>query len=46
MKRIFLLIILVSFATEAQILPERDRATLKDEILADRFNKFVATIDG
>ena len=41
MKRIFLLVLLVSFVTEAQILSERDRATFKDEILADRFDNLL-----
>jgi len=37
--RIFLvLFFLISFSSTAQILSERDRASLKDEILADRFN--------
>ncbi len=41
MKYIFLLIIFFSVSIQAQILPERDRAALKDEILADRFNNLL-----
>jgi len=41
MKKITVLFFLVSLTTFGQILPERDRATLKDEILADRFNNLL-----
>jgi|TARA_R100000479_G_scaffold165038_1_gene104136 hypothetical protein len=41
MKKITVLFFLVSLTTFGQILPERDRATLKDEILADRFNNML-----
>ena len=41
MKKIAVLFFLVSLTTFGQILPERDRATLKDEILADRFNNLL-----
>jgi Xaa-Pro aminopeptidase len=38
MRILFLLIFLISFSSTAQIISERERAALKDEILADRFN--------
>ncbi|MBZ0328162.1 MAG: aminopeptidase P family protein [Altibacter sp.] len=38
MKKIVLLTLLLSTTLSGQILSERDRATLKDELLADRFN--------
>ena len=41
MKRLFLLILLLPIITFAQILKERDRAILKDEILADRFDNLL-----
>jgi|TARA_R110002110_G_scaffold20130_9_gene82175 Xaa-Pro aminopeptidase len=41
MKRLFLLILLLPIITFAQILTERDRAILKDEILADRFDNLL-----
>ena len=40
-KLLILLFVLVSYSTFAQILSERDRATLKDQILADRFNNLL-----
>jgi len=42
MKKIFLLLILITFKIDAQqILPERERARVVDEILADRFNNLL-----
>jgi Xaa-Pro aminopeptidase len=36
-----LLFLFISITISAQILPERDRAVLRDEILADRFNNLL-----
>lgn len=41
MKALTILVLLFTFSINAQILPERDRAALKDEILADRFNNLL-----
>ena len=42
MKRILILVILINFQLEAQqILPERQRAQVVDEILKDRFNNLL-----
>lgn len=42
MKNIFLsFILLVSYAMQGQILPERERSTVIDNILAERFNKLL-----
>ncbi len=41
MKKIILFILLISTCLHSQILPEKDRATLKDEILYDRFNNLL-----
>lgn len=41
MKILTLLFLIVSLTTIAQILPERERALLKDEILADRFDNLL-----
>jgi hypothetical protein len=41
MKHILFLLLCISANLSAQILPERDRAILKDEILADRFNNLL-----
>jgi len=39
MRKILLLLFIINFSTAfSQILPERERATIKDEILAERFN--------
>ncbi len=38
MRKILLLLIMINFSAYSQILSERDRATIKDEILAERFN--------
>jgi Xaa-Pro aminopeptidase len=38
MRKLLLLLIMTNFSAFSQILSERDRATLKDEILAERFN--------
>jgi Xaa-Pro aminopeptidase len=38
MKFLILLFSLLSISANAQILPERERAQLKDELMADRFN--------
>lgn len=38
MKKILIICLLFSFAMRAQIMSEKDRAALKDEILAERFN--------
>ncbi len=38
MKHVAILLLFLSTTLTAQILPERERADLKDEILADRFN--------
>jgi len=38
MNKLLLLLCFITVTLNAQILPERDRATLKDEILADRFD--------
>jgi len=44
MRLLFSLCLIVSFSLSAQVLPERDRATLKDELLADRFNNLLPTL--
>ncbi|WP_299180451.1 M24 family metallopeptidase [uncultured Aquimarina sp.] len=42
MKRFFILLLLIfTTISQAQILPERDRAEVIDQILADRFNKLL-----
>ncbi len=41
MKYILMVLTFISFSVSAQILPEQDRAMLKDEILADRFNNLL-----
>ena len=41
MKKSIFLLLLLSAHLSAQILPERDRAILKDEILEDRFEKLL-----
>ena len=41
MKKSLFLLLLLSAHLNAQILPERDRAILKDEILEDRFEKLL-----
>ena len=41
MKKSLFLLLLLSAHLSAQILPERDRAILKDEILEDRFEKLL-----
>ncbi len=41
MKFIFLLFSFLSISASAQILSERERAQLKDELLADRFNSLL-----
>ena len=42
MKNVLLLILIIVFGIgQAQILPERERAQLRDEILADRFNNLL-----
>jgi hypothetical protein len=41
MRIIYVLIFIISFSSTAQILSERERAVLKDEILADRFNQLL-----
>lgn len=41
MNRIFLFLFLICSALNAQVLSERDRATLKDDLLADRFNNLL-----
>ena len=41
MKYIYFLFFLVSFTLSAQVLSEKDRALLKDELLADRFNNLL-----
>lgn len=41
MKQLFFFLLIFSLPLNAQILPERDRAVLKDEILADRFNNLL-----
>lgn len=41
MKKCLFLLLLLSAHLSAQILPERDRAILKDEILEDRFEKLL-----
>ncbi len=41
MRILTLLFLIVSLTTFAQILPERERALLKDEILADRFDNLL-----
>lgn len=38
MRKILFLLIMTNFSAYSQILSERDRATLKDEILEERFN--------
>lgn len=41
MKTLTFLFLIVSLTTIAQILPERERALLKDEIIADRFENLL-----
>lgn len=41
MRRLLLIFLLFPIVTSAQVLPERDRAVLKDEILADRFDNLL-----
>lgn len=41
MKTILILLLFVSTSLFAQVLPERERAALRDEILADRFNNLL-----
>jgi Xaa-Pro aminopeptidase len=41
---IFLLLFCCTLNAQSQILPERDRAQLKDEILADRFNNLLPSL--
>ncbi len=41
MRRIFFFLFLISTTINGQVLSERDRATLKDELLADRFNNLL-----
>jgi Xaa-Pro aminopeptidase len=41
---IFLLLFCCTLNVQSQILPERDRAQLKDEILADRFNNLLPSL--
>ena len=41
MKKIVMICLLLSFTMQAQIISERSRAALKDEILANRFNKLL-----
>jgi Xaa-Pro aminopeptidase len=44
MKILTLLFLILSITAFAQILPERERALLKDEILADRFDNLLPTL--
>lgn len=44
MKKILIICLLFSSAVQAQIMPERDRAILKDEILANRFNELLPVL--
>ena len=41
MKKILIIYLLFSMSIQAQIMSEKDRAALKDEILADRFNELL-----
>jgi len=41
MRLLFYLFLLIGLYTNAQILPERERAAVVDEILADRFNNLL-----
>lgn len=41
MKKILIIYLLFSISMHAQIMSEKERAALKDEILADRFNKLL-----
>jgi len=41
MNKIAIICLFFSFSIHAQIMPERSRAALKDEILADRFNNLL-----
>lgn len=41
MKKILIIYLLFSMSMQAQIMSEKDRAALKDEILADRFNNLL-----
>lgn len=41
MKYFYLYFLLITISAQAQILPERDRAALKDELLADRFTNLL-----
>ncbi len=44
MRTFTLLLLLVPFTINAQILSERDRASLKDQILADRFDNLLPSL--
>lgn len=44
MKKILIICLLFSSAVQAQIMPERERAILKDEILANRFNELLPVL--
>lgn len=41
MKKILIIYLLFSISMQAQIMSEKDRAALRDEILADRFNELL-----
>ena len=41
MKKILIIYLLFSLSMQAQIISEKDRAALRDEILADRFNELL-----
>ncbi len=41
MKKRFLLLFMITFSVSGQILPERERALLKNELLADRLNNLL-----
>jgi len=44
MKKILIICLLFSYAVHSQIMPERERAILKDEILANRFNELLPVL--
>ncbi|MHA7057327.1 M24 family metallopeptidase [Aquimarina sp. M1] len=40
-KLLIIIVVFITYNSKAQILPERDRAEIVDQILADRFNKLL-----
>ena len=44
MKKTLIICLLFSYAVHSQIMPEKERAILKDEILANRFNELLPVL--